>query len=159
MSNFIKILSLGAKWFHADRRTDGRTDITKLIVAIRNFANAPTKPALTVPFLVFVGVNQKEKSFSLITLQKLTTHLQSLLTVISILTFSCSCVGPLRTSATLHPIHNVAQYRLFHRSREFSFQAPFPLTFCLFVCWLFVCLTVPRGIFLFRLLVSSLTHS
>ena len=29
--------------FHADRRRDGRTDITKLIVAFRNFANAPEK--------------------------------------------------------------------------------------------------------------------
>jgi len=27
--------------FHADRRTDGRTDMTKQIVAFRNFANAP----------------------------------------------------------------------------------------------------------------------
>jgi len=49
----MKILSEGADLFHADgqkdkrlgRRTDGRTDrqtyITKLIVALRNFANAP----------------------------------------------------------------------------------------------------------------------
>ena len=29
--------------FLADRRGDGRTDITKLIVAFRNFANAPEK--------------------------------------------------------------------------------------------------------------------
>jgi len=34
--NFVKIRPLGAEWFHADRRTD----ITKLIVAFRNFANA-----------------------------------------------------------------------------------------------------------------------
>jgi len=27
-------------------QTDGRTDMTKLIVAVRNFANAPTKAAL-----------------------------------------------------------------------------------------------------------------
>ena len=27
--------------FHADRRTHGRTDMTKLLVALRNFANAP----------------------------------------------------------------------------------------------------------------------
>jgi hypothetical protein len=27
--------------FHADVGTDGRTDVTKLIVAFRNFANAP----------------------------------------------------------------------------------------------------------------------
>ena len=35
--NFIKILPVRAELFHADRRTD----ITKLIVASRNFANAP----------------------------------------------------------------------------------------------------------------------
>jgi len=28
--------------FHADRRTDGRRDMTKLTVAFRDFANAPT---------------------------------------------------------------------------------------------------------------------
>jgi len=29
--------------FHADRRKDGRADMTKLIVAFRNFANASKK--------------------------------------------------------------------------------------------------------------------
>jgi len=37
---------VGAAFFHADRRsegrTDGRTDMTKLTVVFRNFANAPT---------------------------------------------------------------------------------------------------------------------
>ena len=37
ISNFIKIHPLGAEMFHADRRTS----ITKLIIAIRHFANAP----------------------------------------------------------------------------------------------------------------------
>jgi len=37
ISNFMKIRPVGAKLFHAD----GRTDMTKLIVAFRNFANAP----------------------------------------------------------------------------------------------------------------------
>ena len=32
---------MGAEFFHADIQTDGRTDMTKLIVAIRNFVNAP----------------------------------------------------------------------------------------------------------------------
>ena len=27
--------------FHADRRADGRTDMTKIVVAFGNFANAP----------------------------------------------------------------------------------------------------------------------
>jgi hypothetical protein len=39
ISNFAKIRLVGAELFHAD----GRTDITKLIVAFRNFVNAPKK--------------------------------------------------------------------------------------------------------------------
>ena len=35
----MKTRQVGAELFHAD----GRTDITKLIVAFRNFANAPEK--------------------------------------------------------------------------------------------------------------------
>jgi hypothetical protein len=31
----------GAKLFHADSRTDEQTDMTKPIVAFRNFANEP----------------------------------------------------------------------------------------------------------------------
>jgi hypothetical protein len=33
MPNFMKIRSGGAELFHVDEQTDGRTDITKLIVA------------------------------------------------------------------------------------------------------------------------------
>jgi len=39
----MKIRSLGAELFHAGGRTEGQTDVTKLIVAFRNFANAPDK--------------------------------------------------------------------------------------------------------------------
>jgi hypothetical protein len=39
ISSFIKICPVGAELFHADRQTD----MTKLIVAFRNFANAPKK--------------------------------------------------------------------------------------------------------------------
>jgi hypothetical protein len=35
------IREVEAEIFHADRRTDGRADMTKLTVASRNFANAP----------------------------------------------------------------------------------------------------------------------
>ena len=35
--SFVKTRPVGAELFHAD----GRTDMTKLIVAFRNFANAP----------------------------------------------------------------------------------------------------------------------
>jgi hypothetical protein len=41
ISNFLKIRPMGAELFHADGRTDGHTDMTKPIVAIRNFATAP----------------------------------------------------------------------------------------------------------------------
>jgi hypothetical protein len=44
---FVKIRPVGAKLFRADeqtdRRMDGQMDMTKLIVALRNFANAPKK--------------------------------------------------------------------------------------------------------------------
>jgi hypothetical protein len=41
VSNLISIRPVGVELFHADRQTDGRTDITKLIVAFRNFAQSP----------------------------------------------------------------------------------------------------------------------
>jgi hypothetical protein len=40
VTNVMKISSFGDKSSHADRRTD-ITDMTKLLVAFRNFANAP----------------------------------------------------------------------------------------------------------------------
>jgi len=36
----MKMPPVGAELLHADKRTDGQTDMTKLIVAFRNFANA-----------------------------------------------------------------------------------------------------------------------
>ena len=46
ISNFIKILQVGAELFHVNGRTDGRTDgwtdMTKPIITVRNFATAPT---------------------------------------------------------------------------------------------------------------------
>jgi hypothetical protein len=43
MSNFLKIRLLGVELFHVDGRTNGQTDMTKLLVAFRNFTNAPDK--------------------------------------------------------------------------------------------------------------------
>jgi hypothetical protein len=44
-SNLIKIQPVEAELFHTNRRKDGQTDMTKLIVAICNFANTPIKPS------------------------------------------------------------------------------------------------------------------
>jgi len=35
----MKASPVGVELFHADRRADGRTDMTKLMVTFRNFAN------------------------------------------------------------------------------------------------------------------------
>jgi len=42
----MKIRPLGAELFHADRQTNRKTDITKLIVAFRNSATAPIEAAV-----------------------------------------------------------------------------------------------------------------
>jgi len=39
--NVMTILQVGAEFFHVDRRKNGQTDITKLIVAFPYFASAP----------------------------------------------------------------------------------------------------------------------
>jgi len=44
MSNFMKILSVGVEFFHDDKRTDGKTDVTKLILAFSNFAKRSKIP-------------------------------------------------------------------------------------------------------------------
>ena len=44
----MKIRRLGAEFFHTDGRTD--TDTTQLIVAFRNFANAPKNLYVSVSF-------------------------------------------------------------------------------------------------------------
>jgi hypothetical protein len=44
----MKIRPVGAEFFHSDRRTDGRTDMTKLTVAFRNFANTPKMTAKSI---------------------------------------------------------------------------------------------------------------
>ena len=43
ISSFLKIRPVGAELFHVDGRTDGQTDMTKLIIALRISANAPRK--------------------------------------------------------------------------------------------------------------------
>jgi plasmid stabilization system protein ParE len=41
ISNFMKIRSVGADLLHADKETERRECMRKLMVAFRNFANAP----------------------------------------------------------------------------------------------------------------------
>jgi hypothetical protein len=48
----MKIRLMGAELFHADRRTD----VTQLIVAFRNFANARKREAALIE-VVLTGVN------------------------------------------------------------------------------------------------------
>jgi Fe-S-cluster formation regulator IscX/YfhJ len=52
----MKILPVGTKLFHAnsrtDRHTDRQIDITKLIVALGNFANAPKKKNVKIQIVL-----------------------------------------------------------------------------------------------------------
>jgi len=52
----MKVRPVGAEWFHADRETD----MTKLTVAFRNFANVPKMRVLTLS----VGLKQQRKGHS-----------------------------------------------------------------------------------------------
>jgi len=57
----MKIGSVGAELFHSDgwkdERRDRGTDMTKLIVAFRNFANAPKSEPTTCPAERAVSAN------------------------------------------------------------------------------------------------------
>jgi len=44
----MKILSLGVESFHVGPLTNGQTDLKKLTVAYRNFANAPKNGSLSL---------------------------------------------------------------------------------------------------------------
>ena len=50
ISSLVKIRSVGAELFHADRQTD----MTKLIVAFRNFANLPKSGTFSHTFCMRV---------------------------------------------------------------------------------------------------------
>jgi hypothetical protein len=56
VSNFIKILPMGAELFHAD----GRIDMTRLLVAFRNFANASKR--VTVKFTLEQAMKDQRRS-------------------------------------------------------------------------------------------------
>ena len=50
----MKIRPAGAEFFHTDIRTDGRTDMTRLIVAFRNSAIARKKSCTYVCFYLCI---------------------------------------------------------------------------------------------------------
>ena len=65
ISNFIKIHLVEAKLFHVDKWME--TDMTKLIVAIQNFANMPKNTSVTHKVLIKVKnvsnkIRRKEKA-------------------------------------------------------------------------------------------------
>ena len=51
ISNFVKILPVGAELYHAERREDRQTDMTRLIVVFHNYANTYKKESLLVYLL------------------------------------------------------------------------------------------------------------
>ena len=58
----MKISPVGGELVNEDERTDGRTDITKLIIAFHSSANAPTDSRKTVSKAIrklLRGVNRK----------------------------------------------------------------------------------------------------
>jgi hypothetical protein len=63
MSNFMNICPVAAELFHADGQTNGPTDrqthITELMVAFRNFANAPKIATPTADYVVHVHIEVK----------------------------------------------------------------------------------------------------
>jgi len=60
----MKICPLEAKLFHADRRTEGQTDMTMLIVAFRNFASACKRLFAKAPYSVVVMRTRIMTSYS-----------------------------------------------------------------------------------------------
>jgi hypothetical protein len=52
MSNFMKIRPVGTEFFLEDGRTDGRTDVAKLILAFHSFAGALKTSAVHIKFSV-----------------------------------------------------------------------------------------------------------
>jgi hypothetical protein len=55
MSSLIKIRPAETELFHADGRTDGRTDMPKVTVAFRNFPKAPKNTIFFISlYAVFV---------------------------------------------------------------------------------------------------------
>jgi hypothetical protein len=65
MQGFMRICPVGAEMFHAHRRTDRQTGTTKLIVAFRNYVNAPknTLEEDNVQLTIWLNVVNKIENF------------------------------------------------------------------------------------------------
>ena len=95
MSGFIKILPVGAELLLADIRTDRQTDMTKLIVAFRNFAKAPKNCPLLVNTTIELKTitttnnnNNKQNTIKICTLKALSKCYNGVLTVVHFLLIS-----------------------------------------------------------------------
>jgi len=69
--NFMKIRLVGAQLFHADKRTDGRADITKLIVAFeisRTLLKMNRQTTETIMFVSFISFNSTTNRFCVLVL-------------------------------------------------------------------------------------------
>jgi len=51
ISNLMKICALGAELIHEGERTDRQTDMTEVIVALRNFSNTPKNSNIKKEFI------------------------------------------------------------------------------------------------------------
>jgi len=74
ISNLIKTRPQGDQLFHANGRTDKQTDMTKLVVASRNYANAPNNGKIRVDFgsrqpRMFPGCNKRDSKSKLRTVR------------------------------------------------------------------------------------------
>ena len=73
ISSFFKIHPVGAELFHKNGHTDGRTNMTKLEVAFRNFANEPNNRQ-NYTTLYFISKNYIHWNYN--------GHLQSILIIL-----------------------------------------------------------------------------
>jgi hypothetical protein len=75
----MKICLVGDELFHADERRDGQTDMTKVIVAFRNYVNAPknrqehaiSRSGAVVPLTLAPEINYFSHSYCVVQLMQM----------------------------------------------------------------------------------------